>query len=73
MSKLKKVWISKSAPYSISMEYVNHRDIPYSLNTQRFPADPTPEHPLRQTSVLGVLDQESLRMLRDAIDEVLED
>lgn len=73
MSRLKKVWVSPQEPYSISMEYSDPNCCPMSLNTQKFPETPTPQHPLRQTSVLGCMTEEDLRMIRDAIDSVLED
>lgn len=68
---LKRVWISEDAPYTLSMEYEDPNKLPMSYHVLKFPAEPTPKHPLRMTATLGVMTDEDLVMLHQAIHERL--
>ncbi|RQS39747.1 hypothetical protein [Burkholderia sp. Bp8990] len=78
MNTLKRVWwTDHSTPRNgictISLESADataeHRRL--RAEERAFPANPTPEHPLRHVVVLSLLGVDDVRMLRDTCNQIL--
>ena len=69
---LKKVWITKNCErlYSITLES-SDPELPINAACMKFPNLPTPQHPLRHTTNIGLLNIDDLLDIRNAIDEFL--
>lgn len=69
---MKSAWI---APYEAGLVSIviesEHPEIEYKrirIRDSVFPVTPTPDHPLRHTVNIGLLDRDDLFLLRDTID-----
>lgn len=73
--KLKKVWINDTGRknYSITFESANPKELwnRILVGENVFPAEPTKEHPLRQTVNLGNFDIEDLRLIQYDISKII--
>lgn len=71
MSSIKKVWLTEAGAdlFSITFESAQPQDSHMRIKAREilFPANPTPEHPLRHTLNLGLLDVDDLGMLFNAL------
>ena len=77
MSSIKKVWVTAADAdadlFSITFESAQPKEPHLRVEARQmlFPANPTPEHPLRHTLNLGLLDIDDLEMLFKALDTFL--
>lgn len=76
MNSLKRAWLT---PHDAGLAALTvesgHPEIDYKrirAESRNFPAEPSPEHPLRHTIVLGLFDVDDLLKIRSAIDSYLE-
>lgn len=71
MKNLKKIWITPHTDevFSLTLES-SEPGTEYSINVieRQFPKNPTKEHPLRHTVVLGSFGIEDLKLLRNTLD-----
>lgn len=72
---IKKVWLTEisSDLFTISIETAepDPNVTKVVARTLRFPAQPDPEHPLRETTSIGLFHAEDLLMISDALAEYL--
>lgn len=76
MASIRKVWLNPHGGGVVNMGIESCTVDPphYRVHVREnlFPAEPTPEHPLRHTVNVGLFDDTDLRQIRDAIDDYLE-
>ena len=70
---ISKVWFTEhgSDLVMLSMAVADPTGIGPDAESRTFPVNPTPEHPLRKTIIVGLLDTEDLLLLKEAIDKEL--
>jgi hypothetical protein len=76
VNTLKKAWLTEwptaDGLYTLSLESAETDQIHrLSADHRCFPANPTPEHPLRHVVKLALLSDDDLRSIRDAINGVI--
>lgn len=71
MMTIKKVWLTEIANGLFTMTLETESPSPdvakIVTRTFRFPIEPSPEHPLRETTSVGLFDDEDLLMISDAL------
>ena len=74
---LKKAWVGEATRqlYSLSLEsgIVEPDYNRIKVNQHSYPANPTPEHPLRHVTVIQFLDQNDINKLAQLLDTVRDD
>ena len=71
--QISKVWFTEHGAdlVMLSMAVADPTSPGPDVESRTFPAVPTPEHPLRKTLMVGLLDTEDLLMLKAAIEKEL--
>lgn len=77
MMSLKSAWLTAwptSDLFTLSLEskMPENENLRIRVRDLEFPGKPTKKNPLRHTIVIGVMDLDDLRLLRDVIDRFLE-
>ena len=75
MRNVKEVWINPSHEsnelFTLSIESSNP-EVPVTANETRFPEKPTKKHPLRYTTVIGLLSIYDIIKIRNALQSIID-
>ena len=76
-AQLRHVWFTEHGSRLVMMSVEVNNPAPEApaphCTEMSFPAEPSPEHPLRRVMKMGILNEDDLCMIRDAINEYLEE